>query len=329
MDVKVRRCGIIGPILFLFAFSLMIFPKIGLTADYPNRPINLIIQFVPGTTTDIVLRKLADVVSKELGQPVVPINKPGGGGTIGVAELARSAPDGYTIGGINMPTLTINPHMQTVPYDPLKDISHLCVIMPYEYGIYVSGDAPWKSFEEFAEHARKNPGKVTYGTPGVGNTSHLLMVELGKKLGLDWRHVPYKGDGEMMPAVMGGHITCGVGSPAALLPNIKAGKLKLLVVTSKSRWPYLPAVPTLLESGYGISQNSYLSLGLPANTPEEIRGRLENIFRKVLQDPVLNKQFNDEFFATLEYMSSQEYKKTIEEQYLFYKDFLKNIGITK
>ena len=329
METKTERDGIFGAILFFLAFSLMILPGIGIAADYPTRPINLIIQFVPGTTTDIVLRKLADAVSKELGQPIVPVNKAGGGGTIGVAEIARSTPDGYTIGGINMPTLTINPHMQTLPYDPLKGIGHICVVMPYEYGLYVKGDAPWATFEDFVEYARKNPGKVSYGTPGVGNTSHLLMVELGKKLNIDWRHVPYKGDGEMMPAVMGGHIDSGIGSPSALIPNIKAGKLKLLVVTSKNRWPYLPEVPTLLEKGYGICQTSYLSLGVAPGTPEEIRKKLEDTFKKVIQDPALNKQLNEEFFATLEYTSSQDYKKLIEEQYLSYKDLLKTMGITK
>ncbi len=324
--VKVR---ISSALVLLFALILIAFPGIGSASDYPNRPINLIIQFVPGTTTDIVLRKLADVMSKELGQPLVPVNKPGGGGTIGVAELTKSKPDGYTIGGINMPTLTINPHMQELPYDPLKDISHVCVVLPYEYGLYVKDDAPWKTFEEFADHARKNPGKVTYGTPGVGNSSHLLMVQLGKKLGLDWRHVPYKGDGEMMPAVMGGHIDSGVGSPAALMPNIKANKLKLLVVTSKNRWPYHRDIPTLLERGYDIYQASYLSLGVPAGTPEPIRQKLENAFKKVIQDPSLNKDFHENLFASLEYTSGREYKKLIEDQYGFYKGFLKEIGITK
>ncbi len=317
------------PLLFIPFLSNGVFVPDSAAADYPARPISLIIQFVPGTTTDIVLRKLGDVVSKELGQPVVPVNKAGGGGTLGVAELAKSRPDGYTIGGINMPTLTMNPHMQTLPYDPLKDISHLCVVSPYEYGLYVRGDAPWKSVEEFIDYARKNPGKATYGSPGVGNTSHLLMIQLGKQLKVDWRHVPYKGDGEMMPAIMGGHLDSGIGSPAALMPNIKGGKLRLLAVTSQRRWPYLPDVPTLTDKGYNIYQSSYLSLGVAAGTPEPIRQRLESTFKKVVSDPALKKEFNEKLFATLEYMAGQEYKKFVEQQYVFYKDFLKAEGITK
>lgn len=329
MENQLKKTNTRSLVLAGFLLIFLLGLSLAEAADYPTKPITLIIQFVPGTTTDIVLRKLADVVSKDLGQPLVPVNKPGGGGTIGVAEFARSKPDGYTIGGINMPTLTINPHMQTLPYDPLKDISHICVVSPYEYGLYVKGDAPWKSFEDFADYARKNPGKATYGTPGVGNTSHLLMMQLGKQLNLDWRHVPYQGDGEMIPAILGGHLDSGVGSPAALMPQIKAGKLKLLVVTSKDRWPYLPEVPTLLDKGYKIFQASYLSLGAPANTPEPVRQQLEDAFRKAIQDPSLKKEFHEKIYATLEYISGQDYRKFVAEQNAFYKDFLKTMGITK
>jgi tripartite-type tricarboxylate transporter receptor subunit TctC len=313
----------------LLSFSLLIGSSVSTAADYPTRPITLVVQFTAGTSTDIIARMLADAASKDLGQPFVPINKTGGGGTIGVAEIARSKPDGYTVGCINMPTLAIIPHMQTLPYDPLKDISHLCVISPYEYGLYVKGDAPWNSLEEFIDYARKNPGKVTHGSPGPGTTNHLIMVRIAKDLNLDWRHVPYKGDGELIPAVLGGSVTSGVGSPAALMPHIKAGKLKLLVVTSKDRWSYFPEVPTLLEKGYKYFQASYLSLGVSAGTPEPIRQRLEDAFKKAVQDPALRKGFEEKIFAKLEYISGEDYKKFIAKQYVFYKDFLKTIGITK
>lgn len=324
-----KKAKVFSVIFILFISSLIIGASVVMAADYPTRPITLVVQFTPGTTTDIIARRLAESVSKELGQPFVPINKTGGGGTIGVAEIARSKPDGYTIGCINMPTLAIIPHMQTLPYDPLKDISHICVISPYEYGLYVKGDAPWKSLEEFIDYARKNPGKVTYGSPGPGTTNHLIMVRIGKDQNLDWRHVPYKGDGELIPAVLGGSVISGVGSPAALMPHIRAGTLKLLVVTSKDRWSYLPEAPTLLEKGYKYFQGSYLSLGLPAGTPEPIRQKLEETFKKVLKDPALNKEFEEKLFAKLAYISGEEYKKFINEQFLFYKDFLKTIGMMK
>ena len=329
MGKKLNRIREISVVCSLFVFCFIIGAPIVRAADYPVRPITLIVQFSPGTTTDIIARRLADSVSKELGQPVVAINKTGGGGSVGVAEIVRSKPDGYTIGCINMPTLAIIPHMQTLPYDPMKDISHICVISPYEYGLYVKGDAPWNSLEEFIDYARKNPGKVTHGSPGPGTTNHLIMVRIGKDLNIDWRHVPYKGDGELIPAVLGGSVISGVGSPAALMPHIKAGTLKLLVVTSKDRWSYLPEMPTLLEKGYKYFQASYLSLGLPAGTPEPIRQKLEKTFKKVLEEPALNKEFQEKLYAKLAYINGEEYRKFISEQYLFYKDFLKTIGMTK
>jgi len=329
MDRELNKSRISLVTFAFFIITLLMGASVINAIDYPTRPITLIVQFPAGGVTDIVVRRLAEEVSKQWGQPFVPINKPGGGGTIGVAEVARSKPDGYTIGSINMPTLSIIPHMQTLPYDPLKDISHICVISPYEYGLYVKGDAPWNSLEEFIDYARKNPGKVTYGSPGPGTTNHLIMERIAKDLNLDWRHVPYKGDPENIPAVLGGIIPCAVASPNTIMPHIRAGKLKLLVVTSKDRWAYFPGVPTLLEKGYKYFQASYLSLGAPAGTPEPIRLKLEDAFKKAVQDPTLRKDFQEKIFAKLEYIGGEEYKKFIAEQYVFYKDFLKTIGMIK
>jgi tripartite-type tricarboxylate transporter receptor subunit TctC len=291
--------------------------------EYPTRPISLIVQFSAGTTTDIIARKIGDEVGKILGQPIVCINKTGGGGTIGVAEMIRSKPDGYTIGCINMPALAIIPHMQEVPYDPLKDIAHVCVIQPYEYALYVKADSPWNSLKDFVEYAQKNPGKVIYGSVGVGTTNHLVFVRLAQEHNLSLKHVPYRGDGEIIPAMLGGHVDIASGSPAAVVPQVKAGKLKLLVVTSKDRWTYLPEVPTLLESGSKFYQSSYFSVGVPAATPEPIRKKLEEAFRKVLQDPAINQEVQEKLSAKLGYMSGADFAKYIQEQHAFYKGFLK------
>lgn len=305
----------------IFSFSC------ALAQDYPTRPITLIVQFSAGTTTDIIARRLAEDVSKILGQPVVCTNKTGGGGSVGVAEVLRSKPDGYTIGCVNMPALAIIPHMQNLPYDPLKDIAHICVIQPYEYGIYVKGDAPWNSLKDMVDYARNNPGKVIYGSPGSGTTNHIIMVRIGQEHNLNWKHVPYRGDGEIIPAMLGGHVHVASGSPVAVVPQVKGGKLKLLMVTSKDRWAYLPEVPTLLESGYKFYQSSYLSLGAPAGIPEAIRKKLEDTFRKVIQDPVIDEEFQKKLFAKLGYMSGAEYAKYIKEEFAYYQDFLKQHGI--
>lgn len=300
-----------------------------LSEEFPTRAITLIVQFAPGTSTDIVARKLADEVSKTLGQPVVCVNKAGGGGTVGVAEMLRTQPDGYTIGCVNMPVLAIIPHMQEVPYDPLKDIAHICVVQPYEYGLYVKADAPWNTIKDLVSYIKSHPGEVVFGSIGVGTTNHLIMARIAKQENLKFKHVPYKGDGELIPAMIGGHVHAAVGSPSAVVPQVKAGNLKLLVVTSKDRWSYLPEVPTLLESGYPFHQSSYFSLAAPANTPEPVRKKIEDAFRKVLQDPAVVAEAESKLFTKLAFSSGQEYAKYILEQYNFYKTFLKEEGLLK
>ncbi len=308
--------------------SLMGVPAV-MAADYPAKPITLIVNFAPGTSTDVIARMLAEEVSKEIKQPVVCINKAGGGGSIGVAEMIRSDPDGYTIGCINMPSLSILPQMQSVAYNPLKDVAHICAVMAYEYAIYVKAESQYKTFEDLLKAAKANPGKVTVGHPGVGTTSHIIMERIGKENGIAFKHVPYKGDGELMPAIMGGHVETGVGSPAAVGPQVKAGTLRLLLVTSQKRWSGFPEVPTLQEKGYKFYQSSFLSLGAPAGTPEAARNKLEAAFKKVLENPIIKAEAESKLSTRLGYMSGSDYAKLIKEEYDFYGSFLKELGIIK
>jgi tripartite-type tricarboxylate transporter receptor subunit TctC len=300
-----------------------------MAADYPSKPIMLVVNFAPGTSTDVISRILAEEVSKELKQPIVCVNKAGGSGSIGVAEMLRAPVDGYTIGCINMPSLAILPHMQGVPYQPLKDVSHICAVMAYDYAIYVRAESPYKTFEDLLEAAKANPGKITVGHPGVGTTSHIIMERIGKEKGVAFKHVPYKGDGELMPAIIGGHVDTGVGSPAAVGPQVKAGTLRLLLVTSKEKWSGFPEVPTIQEKGFKFYQSSFLSLGAPAGTPEAARKKLEEAFRKVLENPTVKAAAESKLSTRLGYISGSDYATYIKEEYDFYGGFLKELGIIK
>ena len=297
--------------------------------EYPSRPITLVVNFAAGTSTDVVARLLAEEVSKELKQPIVCVNKTGGGGSVGVAEMLRSPADGYTIGCINMPALAILPQMQDLPYKPLNDVSHICAIMAYDYGIYVRANSAWKTFENFLQDAKANPGKTTVGHPGIGTTSHIIMERIGKESGVMFKHVPYKGDGELMPAIIGGHVDAGVGSPAAVGPQIKGGNLRLLLVTSKEKWSGFPEVPTILDKGYKFYQSSFLSLGAPASIPETARKKLEDAFKKVLNDPKVKEETESKLSTRLGYISGSDYGKYIKDEYAFYGRFLKEMGIIK
>lgn len=317
-----------GVWVVLLSISLLGFSAV-MAAEFPSKPITLVVNFAPGTSTDVISRMLAEEVAKELKQPVVCVNKAGGGGSSGVAEMLRSEADGYTIGCINMPALAILPQMQDVPYRPLKDVAHICAIMAYEYAIYVRVDSPYKTFEGLLEAAKATPGKVTVGHPGVGTTSHIIMERIGKQNGLSFKHVPYKGDGELMPAIMGGHVDTGVGSPAAVGPQVKAGTLRLLLVTSKDKWSGFPEVPTILEKGYKFYQSSYLSIGAPAGIPEAARKKLEDAFKNVLNHPTIKAEAESKLSTRLGYISGSDYAKYIKEEYDFYSSFLKEQGIIK
>jgi tripartite-type tricarboxylate transporter receptor subunit TctC len=228
-----------------------------------------------------------------------------------------------------MPALAILPQMQNVPYHPLKDVAHICAIMAYEYAIYVRTDSPYKTFEDLLKAAKLNPGKVTVGHPGVGTTSHIIMERIGKENGLSFKHVPYKGDGELMPAIIGGHVDTGVGSPAAVGPQVKAAALRLLLVTSKEKWSGFPEVPTMQEKGYKFYQSSFLSIGAPAGTPEAARKKIEDAFKKVLNNPTIKAETESKLSTRLGYISGSDYAKYIKEEHDFYGSFLKEQGIIK
>lgn len=313
--------------VLLVLTSAFVLLRPAVAQSYPDRPINLIVQFAPGTTTDIVGRRFAELLSKELGTPVAAINRPGASGTIGVGALVQAAPDGYTIGMVNLPALTILPHLQKVPYDPLTDLHHLGVIGPYEYGVYVAADAPWKTWEELVAQARAKPDSITYATPGNGTTNHLVMVRLGQDLGVQWTHAPFKGDGEIIPAVLGGHVQVAVGSPGAIVPQVKGGKLRLLVVTSRDRWRDLPDVPTLQDKGFRYFQASFLSLAVPARTPDSVKARLEAATAKILRDPATIAEFRDRLSTHVAYQTGPAFAAFVREQHAFDRDFLKTVKL--
>jgi tripartite-type tricarboxylate transporter receptor subunit TctC len=311
----------------LLGTPALLLPAAAAAQGFPSRPITLVVQFGPGSTTDIAARRLGELLAARLGQPIVAVNRAGAGGTIGIAEMARAAPDGHTIGLVNMPALAVIPHLQAVPYDPLAAFHHIAVVGPYEYGIYVAANAPWRSWEDLVTHARANPGQVAYGTPGIGTTNHLAMERMGRDLGITWTHVPFRGDGELIPNVVAGHVAIGNGSPGAIVPQVQGGALRLLLVTSRSRWHALPEVPTMLERGFTYFQSSFLSIAAPAAIPQLAKDRLDAAARAVLTDPGVVAEFRDRLAVSVAYEDGPTYAAFIREQYAFFRDFLPTLRL--
>jgi len=245
----------------------------------------LIVPFPPGGPTDLIGRTAAKILGDALGQPVVVDNRPGGSGTVGLAVLAKAPADGYTV-GITAITLTTAPHLGPVPWDPFKDfapIGNMVVTTPL---IVAHPNFPANTLAELVAHARANPGRIHYGTPGIATVPHLAAEMLQGAAGITLVHVPYKGTAQLSQDLLAGAVTLNFESSLILAhPNIKAGKLKPIAVLSARRSPLLPDVPTVAESGYSsISASPWFGLGGPAGLPGEMVLRMNEALVKGLKE---------------------------------------------
>ena len=222
---------------------------------YPNRPINLIVPWPAGGSTDRHLRALADIASKHLGQTIIVQNQPGGGGTLGPGIMALTAkPDGYTIAQFPMGMLRI-PHMQKTAWNPLTDFSFIIGVSGYTFGFVVKSDSPHKSFAEYVEAARKQPGKIDYGSTGTGTSPHLLMEEVADVAKVEFNHVPSKGNADLMTALLGGHVMAG-SDASGWDKYVDGGQMRLLATFGEKRTKRWPNVPTAKDAGFNVVGNS-------------------------------------------------------------------------
>jgi len=314
--------------VFLGVITLLwisVFPV--MAADFPTKPVTLIVPFAAGSTTDIFLRVLAETTSKYLGQPVIAENKPGGAGTVGPATMAATAkPDGYTVAPMLI-TMFRYPHLMKVSFDPLKDFTYILNVSGYTFGVVVRKDAPWKTFDELVAYAKANPGKVTYSTPGTGGTTHITMEIFGLRHGIKWIHVPTKGSGESIPAVLGGHVTCTADS-TLWGSLVDSGDLRLLVTWGDKRTKHWPNVPTLKELGYGVVSNSPWGIAGPKGMDPKVVKILHDAFKKGMEDPAFLKileKFDMEPF----YKNTEDYMKFVKELAKEEKESMDKLGLTK
>ncbi len=254
--------------------------------QFPIRPIRYIVGFPPGGSTDLIARTAATKLTELIGQQVIVENRPGAGGSIAAEVAARATPDGYTLMHAGM-TMAINPALRkNLPYVPLRDFAPVSRLTNLPNVMIVSNTFPAKTVQEFIAHAKANPGKISYGSPGVGAVPHLSM-ELFKKLaGVDIVHVPYKGSAQALTDLLGGQIPVIFDNLPANLPHIKAGRIRALGIPSAKRNPQLPEVPTFIESGVaGFEVNGWLGMFAPAATPREVIAILNAHVVKALNAP--------------------------------------------
>lgn len=285
-----------GIILAIASLLAALAPTASARAEYPERPITLIIPFAPGGSTSIVGRAIADKMTEILGQKLIVENRPGAGGTVGTKAVAGAEPDGYTIALGYTGTLAIGPTLYTkAGYDPRKDFAAIGAIGHAPNSIVVHPSFPAKTLGEFVTYAKANPEKVSFGSAGAGSASHITGEYFASIAGIKIVHIAYKGTGPAMADVLGGHIPMVIAPIPATHANASAGTLRALAVTSAKRTTQLPDVPTIAEAGYPNFEAS-LTYGLiaPAATPRSIVDKLNQALRTALaSDDVRRRLMQD------------------------------------
>jgi tripartite-type tricarboxylate transporter receptor subunit TctC len=269
-------------------------------AQYPARPLKMIVPFPPGGSTDILARALATKLAQDLSQPVVIDNRPGAGGSIGAEAAAKAAPDGYTIMMGHLGTLAVNVGIyKNLPYDPVKSFAPVCLMAIVPSVLVVNPSLPVANVAELIAYAKKNPGKLTYGSAGLGSTSNLTTEYFKLATGTDILHIPYKGIGPMLTDLISGQISMGLNGAPAVMGHVGSGRLRALAVSSLVRLPSLPDVPTLDESGAqsglkGFEANGWYGIVAPAGTPPAILRRLNSEVRRAMGSSELRARLDAE-----------------------------------
>lgn len=259
---------------------------------FPVRSITLVIPFAPGGSTSIVGRAIADKMGQLLGESVVIDNRPGAGGTIGTKAVAKSDPDGYTILLGYTGTLAIGPSLyKNAGYDPRKSFAPIGMIGNAPSAVVVHPSFPAKSVAELIDYARVNPGKVNFGSAGVGSVNHITGEYFARSAGITLVHIPYKGTGPALTDLLGGHIPMALAPIPAVHANVAGGLLRALAVTGKTRSGLMPDVPTISESGLpGFDASLYYGLVAPAGTPQPVIDKLNKVLRAALATDEVKKQ---------------------------------------
>ena len=307
---RARRVFVVSGGLIIGAMLAGMLPGASWAAEYPEKPITLVVPYPAGGVTDLVARALADSMTRHLGRPVVPLNRPGAGATIGGNVVASAAPDGYTLGFF--PTAAASPEVfrfqYSAPYQT-TDLKAVSSVAGTAMSFAVRADSPLKSMKDVIELARKNNG-LMIGTPGQQTLPSMIMVLMGKKEGVKLEDAAFGGDSKTLPAILGGHVQVGAIDYSAIRPSVEAGKIRVLAVCTASRVDFLPNVPTVVELGYQLPYVSALGVFGPKALPADVVKRLDATVARILKEPQFIEKMRSMTVQPL-YMDSAAYQKVV------------------
>lgn len=314
--------------LTLAAVAVLAFSGLCFSAEqYPTKPIQVIVPFSAGGSSDLTARTVEKFWTRYSPQPMLVINKPGAGGVLGEEFVVRSKPDGYTIYvGQGSGHDTVMPHLQKMPFDPLKDITPVARISIHSIVICVSGKSQFKSMKDVVDYAKKG-NKVTAAVSTAAGSVDLVMRAISKRTGVPITTVPFAGGADSTTALAGGHLTIGGGHPSEVLPHIKAGRFRPIGVALDRRDPTLPNVPTLKEQGIDVATwGSVKGVAVPNGTPPEVVEYLASTLKKVCEDKDFKKTMA-QIGQPIDYLGTKEWAAFLKQAHKDYGDLIKELGI--
>jgi len=298
------------------------------SGDWPNRPIRFIVPFPPGGPTDTYARAIAGPLGEALNQSVVVENRGGAGGTIGTAAVAKAAPDGYTMGFGSGGSLMVIPHLMSVPYSVKDDFVFVSSLAQVPAVLAVNVKSGITSMADFMERAKRNPGKLNYGSAGNGTMVHLAGERIKRATGMDIVHVPYAGAAPAITDLLGNQVESVVADLTPILPHVQSGNVRVLVVTTEKRTSMLPDTPTMVELGYpSVVQATEYGVIMPAGTPAPIVERLQREIAKVMARPDVRSTY-EKVGAVAVSSTPEQYRKNVLNSYEFWGQFIKETGIS-
>lgn len=297
-------------------------------AEYPERPLTIIVGYPAGGMVDIVARPLAEAMKKKFPKGVAVLNRPGGGGSVGAAEAIQSKPDGYTLVLAPNSTLVIHPQLNELPYKTPDDYEPIVNTISYYTLLAVRADGPWKTVQEFVAGARANPGKLRVGSPGEGTISHLTLERWMMAANFKTTHVPFSGWGESSPALLGGHIEGVMAQPGEVKPLVEAKKLRVLAVAAPQRHPDFPDAPTCREAGFGDPAGTWFVLTGPKGLPPAVVKYLHDAAKAAMEEAAFVTLMKSRG-VEVDYRSGDRLRQDLWKDQREYTDVLKRLGMLK
>jgi tripartite-type tricarboxylate transporter receptor subunit TctC len=317
-------------LIVIFSFFIILYSNLSIAqVDYPTKPIQMFIGYAPGGSTDVLVRTLAQEAKRYLGQEVLIINKPGAGGTVAAITVATAKPDGYTLGATPSSTFTVSPCLLELSTDIVKETTPLLSVAKFNVAVFVKSDSPFKNLKGLLEYAKQNPGKATYGHPGVSTRPHLVMEMMAAQEGVKINFVAFPGDIPTTTALLGGHIMAAGCSAAGWISHVQAGTLRLLAVMEEERMESFPDVPTVVELGYPYPLPLVVFLYGPKGIPEPIVKKLEDAFDKASQSSTYKKVAIENALFSKKNMLREELAKFLDSEKTKTCDIIKKLGLGK